>query len=304
MRNSELDIVTGAFSYTGRYITKRLLAEGKKIRTLTGHPQANPFGSKVSAFPYVFDNPGKLEESLKGAATFYNTYWIRFPRGKLTFDKAVSNNVLLIEVAAAAGIKKFVQVSITNPFEDSTLPYFRGKALVEKALIHSGLSYAIIRPTVIFGVEDILINNIAWLLRRFPVFAIVGSGEYRIRPVFVEDVADLAVSLAQKESNAIVDAVGPEVCTFEKLIRMIARQVHSKARLIHVPPSIGYVLSRFIGLAVGDVLLTRDEIVGLMSDLLVTDGPATCKTRFSQWLERNADTIGGAYASELRRHYR
>lgn len=304
MRNPEVNVVTGAFSYTGKYITARLLSEGKKVRTFTGHPEANPFGSKVSAFPYDFDNPDKLRGTLKGATTFYNTYWIRFPRGKLTFEKAVANTILLIEVAAEARIRKFVHISITNPSEDSALPYFRGKALIEKALVRSGLSYAIIRPTVIFGLEDILINNIAWLLRKSPVFGILGSGKYRIRPVFVEDVADLAVSIAQKDNNAVVDAVGPEVYTFDELVNVIAEQVRSRARMIHVPPSVGYLLSRLLGAAVGDVLLTRDEIEGLMADLLVTDGPATCKTRFSQWLERNAETVGTSYASELERHYR
>ena len=164
------------------------------MKTLTGHPnRANPFGDQVRAEPFHFDNPTELIRSLPGATTLCNTYWVRFSYGATTFDRAVENTCKLVRAAEDAGIRRMVHISIANASEDSPLSYFRAKALVEKAIMQSKLSYAIIRPTVIFGDADILINNMAWLLRRAPVFAVPGTGDYRLQPVFVEDVAENAV---------------------------------------------------------------------------------------------------------------
>ncbi len=305
METVELNVVTGAFSYTGNYITRRLLSMGKRVRTLTGRPnRENPFGYQVSAFPFNFDNPSQLMKSLQGATTLYNTYWVRFPRGEVTFDKAVENTKTLIKAAEAAGVRRIIHISITNPSEESPLPYFRGKALVEKAITNSKLSYAVVRPTVIFGTEGILINNIAWLLRRFPIFAVPGSGEYRIQPVFVEDVAEIAVSAGDKDENMVMDAVGPEIYTFDELVRLIVNKIHSRARIVHVRPGSVLFIARLIGYAVKDVVITKDEINGLMSNLLISEGEPTAPTRFSKWLDQNADNVGVKYIPELGRHYR
>lgn len=303
MENPELNVVTGAFSHTGKYVTRRLLSMGESVKTLTGHPnRENPFGEQVSAHPFNFDSPGRLVESLQGATTLYNTYWIRFPHRWGTFDEAVENSKTLIKAAEEAGVRRMVHISITSPSEESPFPYFRGKALMEKAIIDSKLAYAIVRPALIFGVEGILINNIAWLLRRFPVFAISGSGDYQVQPIFVEDLAEIAVSAGHKDDNIVIDAVGPETFTFEELVRLIADKIHRQARIVHVRPGLMLSLARLIGLMVGDVVLTRDEIGGLMSNLLVSREPAAGRTRLSQWLGENAEALGANYASELRRH--
>lgn len=300
-----MNVVTGASGYTGKYITRRLLSVGEKVRTLTGHPdRQNPFGHQVSVFPFNFDNPNELIKSLEGSTTLYNTYWIRFPHKQITFDKAVENTKTLIKAAKEAGIHRIVHISITNASEDSSLPYFRGKGLLEKDIHQSGLSYAIIRPTVIFGAEGILLNNIAWLLRKFPIFAIPGSGEYRLQPVFVEDVAEIAVNAAHKDENMVIDAVGPEIYTFEELVRLIANKIHRKVRIIHLRPGQAFFLSRLVGYMAKDVVLTRDELKGLMSNLLVSSGPPTAKTRLSDWLEENATKVGIKYAPGLDRYYR
>lgn len=305
MEGPEINVVTGAFSYTGKYITQRLLALGKEVRTLTGHPErAYLFDYKVTPFPFNFENPSELARSLEGATTLYNTYWIRLPRGKATFERAVENTKTLLRAAEAAGIRRVVHISITNASEDSPLPYFRGKGQVEKAIRQSKLTYAIIRPTVIFGLEGILINNIAWLLRRFPVFVVFGRGDYLVQPVYVEDVADLAVTMGQGEENITVDAAGPEVFTFESMVRLIAEKIGSRAKLIHISPEVGLLLTKLIGYLVRDVVITRDEVRGLMSNLLISRERPTGSTLLSQWLEQHAGAIGIRYASELKQHYR
>lgn len=305
MDGPELDVVTGAFTYTGKYIARRLLSTGRRVRTLTGHPRRpHPFGDRVSVAPLDFGDPRRLTESLRGAATLYNTYWVRFPRRPATFEEAVANTQTLIRAAEEAGVRRIVHISVTNPSEDSPLPYFRGKAALEKAVMGSKPSYAIVRPTVVFGTGDILINNIAWLLRRFPVFVVPGSGDYRLQPVFVDDVAAIAVAAGRKDESLVVDAAGPEVYTFEDLVRLIAAKIGRRPRIVHLSPALAIPLITSIGLLVRDVVLTAEELDGLMAELVVSHGPPTGQTRLSDWLERNAASVGGEYASELARHFR
>ena len=302
---SEFDVVTGALSYTGKYITRRLLSAGRRVRTLTGHPdRPNPFGKQVEIAPMNFEDPASLVQSLRGATVLYNSYWVRFSHGRATFDQAVANSRALIQAAKEAGIRRIVHLSIANPSIDSHLPYYSSKARVEEAIIDSGLSYAILRPTVIFGAEDILINNIAWFVRHFPFFAIPGLGQYQIQPIFVEDIADLAVSAAREKLNLILDAVGPEIFSFEELIRLIATRLRRKTRLIHFRPWVALWMLRLIDPIVRDVVLTREEVEGLMANLLVSKQSATGQTEFSEWLAQNASILGTTYTSELERHYR
>ncbi len=305
MSENGFDVVTGASGYTGRYITRLLLSRGRRVRTLTGHPaRPIPFGDSIEAAPFNFDRPDDLARDLEGADALFNTYWIRFPYGGQSFDTAVANTRVMIDAATAAGVRKIVHISVTGAAESSPLPYFRGKAMVEAAVRESALCYAIIRPALIFGVEDILLNNIAWLLRRFPLFAIPGRGDYRVQPIFAADLAEIAVKAARDDRSATLDAVGPEIFTFDELVRMIASAVASKSRIVHVDPRVALAFARIVGWLMRDVTLTRDEARGLMANLLVTDSQPNAATRFSQWLRTNANEIGVAYASELARHFR
>ena len=298
--SGELNVVTGAFGYTGRYIARALLERGAHVRTLTAHPAAlGLFGKPIEVAPMDFGSPDGLARSLEGATTLFNTYWIRFPYRGASFETAVENTRTMLRAALQAGVRKIVHISITGAAENSPLPYFRGKGIVEHEIAQSGLSYLILRPTLIFGLEDVLVNNIAWLLRRFPIFAIPGRGDYRVQPVFVADLAALAVNGAPGADNRIVDAVGPEIYTFRDFARALARALGRTRLIFPVPPCVALFLSRFIGYALGDVTLTRDEIDGLMASLLVSSGRPTCPTAFSSWLEGNAPLMGRAYTSEL-----
>ncbi|HEU0000063.1 MAG TPA: NAD(P)H-binding protein [Ktedonobacteraceae bacterium] len=305
MSAAEINVITGAFGYTGKYITRRLLAMGKEVRTLTGHPDnANFFGEQVRVYPFNFDNPAELIKSLRGATTFYNTYWVRFSHGTNTFEGAAKHTQTLIRAAVEAGVRRIVHVSITNPAATSRLPYFRGKAILEQDILNSGLAYSIVRPTVIFGDEDILINNIAWCLRHFPVFPVFGSGDYSLQPIYVEDMADLVVEAGQQQGNSIFDAVGPDIYTFEQLVRLIMEKLHRRVILTHVNPNVALSLAKLIEPFLGDVLITREEVFGLMANLLISHQPPTGHVRLSDWLEEHSTSVGKKYASELARHYR
>lgn len=296
--------VTGAFSYSGKYITKRLLESGEEVITLTNHPnRPAPFNGKVKAYPLDFDEAG-MTRSLQGVEVLVNTYWVRFDKGKNTQPRAVENTRKLVNAARAAGVKRIVHISIANPSADSHLPYYWGKAANEKTVMDSGLSYAILRPTVLVGMgEDILINNIAFLLRRFPFFFIPGDGSYGIQPIYIEDLADLAVEGVYNKENYVIDAVGPDRYTFKALVQMIGDKIGVKRPLISIPPRLALLAAQFLSLFVKDVILTPEEVDGLMANLLVSKAPARAKTAFKDWLETNKNTVGMKYASELKRHY-
>ncbi len=302
MTDYKIHAVTGAYGYSGKYITKRLLAQGQRVITLTNSLyRANPFGARVPAYPFNFDDPGLLAASLEGAEVLYNTYWVRFNHQTFAHETAVSNTLALFEAARRAGVKRVVHVSITNPSLDSHLEYFRGKAELEQALIASGMSYAILRPTVLFGKEDILINNIAWMLRTFPVFGLFGDGRYRLQPIYVDDLAQLAVERGANRENVIINAIGPETFTYRELVEMIGEIIGRKRPLINMPPAVGYQFGRLVSRLVDDVVVTREEIDGLMADLLYVDAAPTGKKCLTAWARQHAGSLGRRYTSELAR---
>ncbi len=302
MSNLPTHAVTGAFGYSGKYIARRLLAAGQPVITLTNSTdRANEFGGRIPAHPFHFDRPDELARSLARVEVLHNTYWVRFNHPLFRHADAVRNTLVLFDAAKRAGVRRVVHVSITNPAENSPLEYFRGKAQLERALIESGLSYAILRPTVLFGQEDILINNIAWLLRRLPVFGVFGNGSYRLQPIYVDDLAALAVAQGATRENVIINAIGPETFTYRQLVQTISRLISAPRPVISVPPAVGYWIGHLVGALTGDVTITREEIAGLMADLLYVDAPPAGTTRLTDWLAANAETVGRRYASELAR---
>ncbi|MHC4416750.1 MAG: NAD(P)H-binding protein [Planctomycetota bacterium] len=294
MAGQELHVVTGAFGYTGRSIAQRLLEAGCAVRTLTNSlNRPHPFGDRVEVRPLQFDDEPQLVEALAQTAVLYNTYWVRFDHRRFTFAQAVKNTLKLL-----------VHVSITNPSLDSPLPYFRSKAQLERALIESGLSYAILRPAVLFGRGDILINNIAWVLRRLPVFGVFGDGSYRLQPIHVDDFAELAVKQGRGAVDVTIDAVGPETYTYRGLVETIAAAIGKRRPIVSVPPAVGHAVGWVMGRLLGDVTITRQEIRGLMAGLLCTGSPPAGQTSLADWAKEHADRLGMRYASELarRRH--
>jgi uncharacterized protein YbjT (DUF2867 family) len=304
-KEKAVDLVTGAFSYSGSHIAERLLETGGRVRTLTFHPdRPHPLRTDVESFPYSFDDPVALTHSLQGVRTLYNTFWVRFDHGPASFANAIEHSRMLFFAAKRAGVTRIVHLSITNPSIESTLPYFRGKALVEYALAQSGVPYSIVRPTWIFGgTHEILANNIAWILRRIPVFALPGDGRYAVQPVHVDDLARICIEVAGSDRDAVIDAAGPETMPFHDLVALVRAAVGARSRIVHVPPRVMAAAARALGVMVRDVVLTPDEIKGLMQGLLVSHDPPLGTIAFSQWLEEHRASLGRSYANELHRHF-
>lgn len=305
MTTDHVHAITGAFGYSGQYIARRLLAAGHPVRSLTGHPgRPDPFDGRVEETPLRWDSPAALRDAFVGVRVLYNTWWVRFAHGGTDHALAVERSRALLGAAVEAGVERIVHVSITNPDAASPLPYFRGKALVEDFLRASAPSWAILRPAVFFGGRDVLLNNIAWVLRRLPVFGVAGDGSYGVQPIHVDDLAALAVREGASRENDVIDAVGPETFSYEELVRVIARGIGRRARVVHVPRWFVLLAARLLGVVVRDVVLTRDELSGLMADLLVSPDPPTGTTRLTDWLKEHGDDLGRAWACELARHFR
>jgi NADH dehydrogenase len=300
-----IDLVTGAFSYSGSHIAERLLEEGRSVRTLTFHPhRPHPLQGRVDARAYRFADIDALARTLEGVTNLYNTYWVRFDHDRATFADAVRNSQSLFVAARRAAVARVIHLSIANPSLESPLPYYRGKARVERELADVAIPYSIVRPTWIFGGQrDVLTNNIAWILRRFPLFPIPGDGQYLVQPVHAADLADICVEQARADGDVIVDAAGPESMSFEQLVRAIRAAVGSRAAIIHVPPRVMSAASRALGLVVRDVVLTPDEITGLMDGLLHSRFPPLGRISLTDWLSENGSSLGTAYANELDRHF-
>jgi NADH dehydrogenase len=299
-----LDLVTGAFSYSGAHIAQRLLDNGRRVRTLTFHPEReHSLSDEVEALPFRFDDVVALARSLEGVDTLYNTYWVRFDHGNASFSGAIANSSALFHAALRAGVRRIVHLSIANPSVDSPLSYYRGKALVENALAEVGLPFAIVRPTWIFGGQpEILANNIAWILRHMPIFAVPGDGSYPVQPVHIDDLVEICIDAGNAQSDLIVDAAGPEVLPFRELVHSVRAATGSRSPILHVPATAFYAGARALGLLVKDVVLTSEEITALMDGLLVSQQPGQGKTAFTTWVTEHE--LGRTYANELNRHFK
>ena len=278
------------------------------MQSITGHPQReNPFGNQVPLHPFNFDRPKELVKTLQDTDTLFNTYWIRVDHDGRTHQQCVEQTRVMFQAAREAGVHRIVQVSITNADPGSDLPYFRGKGQVEEALRDlKGVSHAILRPTVLYSTEDILLNNIAWTLRKFPAVFLPGRGEYGIQPVFVQDLAELAIQMGEQQENVEVDAVGPEVYSYAMLVKTVRGKIGARCAVLPMPGGLTYLAGKALGLMLGDIVLTRDEIKGLSRGLLVSRSsePANCLTKLSEWLDEHGDELGRSYANEVKRHYR
>lgn len=298
--------VTGPLGYSGRHIAALALARGHRVVGLTNSAdRPDPWGGRVPLRPLAWGEPDAFARSLEGVDALINTYWVRFDHPRFTHAQAVENSGKLFAAAARAGVKRVVHTSITKPDARSPLPYFSGKARVEELLARCGVPHSILRPAVLFGEEpgeDILINNMAWTLRRFPVVGYFGDGKYRLQPIHVDDFARLCLDAAQRAGNELVQAIGPETFTYVELFRVLGEIIGRPRPALRMPIPVVYAVARLVGRLHDDVFLTREEIEGLMQDRLAVDGaPPAGTTRLTDWARRHRNELGRAYASELAR---
>ena len=305
MAATRLDAVTGAFGFTGRALAERLLTDGHDLVTLSRRSgEGDPLRDQLRVEPFDTDRPDRLVASLAGVDTLFNTFWIRFPRGTMTYERAVAQSAALVAAARDAGVRRIVHLSVVNAAPDGPTPYVRAKAALEAIVRSSGLEWVILRPTLTYGPGDILINNLAWALRRLPVYGLPGLGRYTVQPVHVDDVARICAEAATMEAGQTIDAAGPETLRYRDLVSMVRAAIGSRSIVLPMPAALVLAAARLLGPVVHDVVLTGDEVRELTSSLLTSIQPARGTTRISEWLTANAASLGRTWASELDRNYR
>jgi NADH dehydrogenase len=298
------DAVIGALGFTGRAIATQLLEQGRTVVTLTTRPPGNDaLATRLDVRPLDFGRPAELAGSLAGVDTLYNTYWIRFPRGDVTFDSAVERSEVLLAAARRAGVRRIVHISVVGARRDGLTPYVRAKAALEDHVRSAGLEWAIVRPTLTFGSGDILINNLAWALRRLPVYGLPGSGSYPIQPVHVDDVARICLEVGGGPSGVVSDAAGPEILAYGDLVRTVRSAVRSRSLIVRMPHTAVLAAARLLGTVVHDVVLTRDELRELSAGLLTSREAPRGIIRATAWIPAHGDELGRRWASELHRNY-
>lgn len=302
----EKDIVAGGIGFTGRYIVRRLLLDkNRKIIALTSHiNRKHEFGNRIKVRSYNFDNYKTLLKTLEGTTCVFNTYWVRFNYKNVSFKDATKNSKLLVDASIEAGVERFIHISVINPSQNYHYEYFRGKREVEKYIKKSGLSYAILRPALLFGNEEILLNNITWLIRKYGIFFIFGSGKYKVTPVYVDDVANEAVKQAKLKKNIVEDAIGPETYEFEELVRSIAKTINKPLNVYHLNNVLITLVSKFLSFTVNDPIVTADEMKVVLDNTLYSNAKPIGTTKFSKWLEQHKTTFGTEYHSEVERHFK
>jgi nucleoside-diphosphate-sugar epimerase len=297
--------VTGSFGFTGRAITQLLLDAGHEVVTLTRRSGAgDPLASRITIRQIATQDRDALAASLAGVETLYNTYWLRFPSGPDTFEAAIARSAEVLAAARQAGVGRVVHVSVVGALPDADTPYVRAKAALEAVVRSSGLTWSIVRPTLTYGPGDILINNLAWALRRLPVYGMPGLGRYTVQPVHVDDLARICVEAAESAPGETIDAAGPETFAYRDLVDVIRTAVGSRSVILPMPGSIVLAAARVLGLVVRDVVLTADEIRELSSSLLTSLEPPLGVISTSGWIRTNADSLGLRWSSELERNYR
>ena len=254
--------VTGAFSYTGRYLTRRLLDAGYNVINLSGNPRPEAVASfteeerthRLSSVPLDFSqtcpsfsasastaasSATSLPAALEGVDVLFCTYWIRFAVDGDSHTKAADRVAGLFDLAKRVGVGKVVFSSHTQATESSPFTYIAGKARAAAALRAAGVPYGIVRPCGIFGdtpLESILMNNAAWVLRRSPLFLLAGDGAHQFQPIHVRDMADLMFDVGTGGGVADErDACGPDVPTARELFSAIGKAVGRSIETFSVP---------------------------------------------------------------------
>ena len=302
--------ITGAWSYSGRHVARRLLDRGDTVLSLTNHPAPDPhlFQGQVKAVPFDF-TPGRLAAHLAEIDVLACAYWTRHNRPPvghrgpwMSHAEATQRSQALIREAKTAGVRRLVWTSIANPGLDADLPYYQGKARVEAAVRSSGLSYGILRPACFFGPGGILLENVAWAVRRLPVFPLpAAAAPFHVRPIHVEDYADLVAEAVHSQETFVRDAAGPDRVEFAALVRHLSAVMGSRTRLVSLPLPVCHLLYAAASRVMGETILTLDELKGLSRNRLDSREDPAGSISLLAYVAANAGTLGRRFLREPRR---
>ena len=189
--------------------------------------------------------PASLKDALAGASAIvdaiqFDGYPVENPGRGLTFERIdYGGTVALIDAAKQAGVEQFIYISGAAADENSTHPGFRAKGRAERAIRESGLTYTIFRPSLVYGPEDKVVNGLARALRYAPVFGVPGTGRQKVQPVLVDDLAAcVMLAVSGRGRNGTYEVGGPDLMTFDEMMRIIMDASGHRRPLFHIPEGI------------------------------------------------------------------
>jgi uncharacterized protein YbjT (DUF2867 family) len=279
MRNPRVAVLGGS-GFIGRYIVKRLAERGALIAIGCRHAEEakflKPTGDvgQIAALNVGLGNVDLLPAFLAGNVALVNCVGILHESGRQTFDLLHHvGPARLARLARDAGIERLVHISAIGVDSRSASAYARTKAAGERAVRDAFPTATILRPSVVFGPEDQFFNRFATMAMLSPVLPLIGSGETRFQPVYVDDVANAAVACLDDAATAgrTYELGGPKIYAMRELLELLLGEIRRERRFVDLPFGVAAGLARLMSV-MPNPPLTPDQVELLKSDNIVASG--------------------------------
>ena len=257
-------LVTGASGFVGSHIVHALRAEDRPVRALVRDPkradQLEAWGCEVVAGDMT--DPDSLARAASGVDAVIHLVAIRQGRPE-DFERVMSQGTRdLLAAAEKSKVRRFVHMSALGTSEETKglVPYYGAKWEMEKAVESSGLEYVIFRPSFVFARNGGILPTFRRLARIAPVTPIIGSGEQRIQPIWVDDVAAYFVRALDHPAaaNRLFELGGPDAVTWNEFWKRLKSTLGQRRPSLHVPVALMRVNALVTERLPGDIPLTRD----------------------------------------------
>jgi uncharacterized protein YbjT (DUF2867 family) len=274
--DAKIVALAGGSGFIGRAIARRLLAGGGiTVRVLTRNPEKARAHFDLPGVEFVsadIAQPASLKDALAGVSTIvdaiqFDGYPVENPQRGLTFERIDYGGALaLIDAAKQAGVAQFIYISGAAADENSAHPAFRAKGRAERAIRESGLTYTIFRPSLVYGPQDKVVNGLARALRYAPVFGVPGTGRQKVQPLLVDDFAAcVMLAVSGRGRNGTYDIGGPDLMTFDEMMRIIMDASGHRRPLFHIPETIMRTVGGLLE-KLPKPMLSRDAVTFVTAD--------------------------------------
>ncbi len=275
--------VFGGSGFLGRYIVRRLVKHGCRVRVAVRRPNEalflRPYGAvgQVAIVQANVRDDVSTRAAIRGADAVVNCVGVMFPGGKQTFSAVQSQGAARVaKIANEEGVTRLVHISALGADTGSDSVYYRSKAEGELAVMTTFPKAVVMRPSVLFGTEDSFFSRFGGLAQVLPILPLIGA-ETKFQPVFVDDVAAaVSASVTEGAKGGVYELGGPEVATLRQLVERLLRVIHRRRLLVPVPFWLAQIMAWFFdvgqfltGGLVMNRVLTKDQVRLLRHDNVV-----------------------------------